>query len=95
MIMTNKEKDTVALYCNCGLGDGVLFEIDKHNDDIDGIDISLVSDVFYLIDLPWFERFKAKIKRVWRIIRNKEHCYFNIYVEAEDIKEFKEFVSQI
>lgn len=32
MIMTNKEKDTVALYCNCGVDEGVLLKVDKWGD---------------------------------------------------------------
>lgn len=34
MIMTNKEKDTVALYCSCGLDEGVLLKAEKWNDEL-------------------------------------------------------------
>ena len=95
MIMTNKEKDTVALYCSCGLDEGVLLKVDKYDNDIDGIEISLVSDIFYLNHYAKINHFKEKLKRIRNILKGEERYYFNIYVDAEDIKEFKEFVAQI
>lgn len=95
MIMTNKEKDTVALYCSCGLDEGVLLKVEKWNDDVDGLEISLVSDTFYLNHYAKTKRFKEKLKRIWTILKGEEHYYFNIYVEPGDIKEFKEFVNKI
>lgn len=99
MIMTNKEKDTVALYCNCGMTDGVFLKVEKDQRKafgINGIDISLVSDNYYLEQYySKTKKFKEKLKRIWNIIKGEEYYYFNIWVDPEDIKEFKEFVAQI
>ena len=95
MIMKNKEKDTVALYCNCGMDEGISFKVEKYKDEFEGIDISLVTDLFYLNGYSKEKRFKNKLKRIWKILKGEEHCYFNIYVEPEDITELKEFVNQI
>lgn len=91
MIMTNKEKDVLALYCSCGVADGVLLRADR----IGGLDISLVSDAFYTSQKNRWDFFKEKCKRIWCIIRNKEYCYFDICIEPEDLKEFKEFVAKM
>lgn len=96
MIMTNKEKDTVALYCNCGITDGVMLKVEKNADGIEGIDISLVSDNYYLNQYYGKSRkIKEKFKRIWNIIKGEEYYYFNIWVDAEDIEGFKEFVAKI
>lgn len=95
MIMTNREKDTIALYCSCGVSEGVLLRVDSEGNNIDGYEISLVSDTFYLNRHVNRTSFKEKLKRIWKILRNEEHNYFNIYVEAEEIEEFKKFVARI
>ena len=91
MIMTNKEKDSLTLYCSCGVSDGVLLRTDTFG----GLDIALVSDIFYTSQKSRWDIFKEKCKRIWFIIRNKEYSYFDILVEPEDMKEFKEFVNKI
>lgn len=95
MIMTNKEKDTIALLGSCGISEGVVLQVDSCGNDIDGYDISLVSDTYYLDHYTEKNRFREKLKRIWKILRNQEYYYFDIYVSAEDIKEFKKFVAQI
>ena len=91
MIMTNKEKDALTLYCSCGVADGVLLRVDNSG----GLDLALVSDNFYTSQKNRWDLFKEKCKRIWAIIRNKEYLYFDICIDPEDIKEFKEFVNKI
>lgn len=90
MIMTNKEKDSLTLYCSCGVADGVLLRVDS----LGGLDIALVSDTFYTSQKSSWDIFKEKCKRIWSIICNKEYIYFDICIEPEDLKEFKRFVAK-
>ncbi len=84
----------MALFCSCGCHDGVVLKIDK---DIDGkiAFLSLVSDKFYSEQNGFFLRLGEKIKRIWRILRNKEYCYFEIVLKEKDIEEFKGFVNKM
>lgn len=38
MIMTNKEKDALTLYCSCGVADGVLLKAEKDPEESFGIE---------------------------------------------------------
>ena len=91
--MFMKKNNNCSLYCSCGCNNGVLLKAEKDEDF--GYEISLVSDIYYSKTAPLWTRFKEKCCRIWYIIRNKEHCYFNIFVEKEELEEFKEFVSNL
>lgn len=93
MFMKDKNNESCALYCSCGCTDGVILKVDK-DDDWNTIELSLVSDNFYLHSQNKIS-FKDKLKRIWNIIKNEEYYYFDIMIEEEDLKEFKEFVNNI
>ena len=91
MFMNNN--DNAALFCSCGCP-GVVLRVDKDKDTAD-CELVLVSDMYYTVQETWWDRFKGKCKRIMKILRNEEHEYFNIYIEAEEMKEFKDFVAKI
>ena len=93
MFMKSKDDKHCGLYCSCGCEDGVVLNVKKDEDFV--CSISLVSDNWYTAQLTGWDRFKEKCKRIWKIIRNKEHHYFSITIDESDIKEFKKFVDKI
>lgn len=93
MFMKSKDEKQCALYCSCGCENGITFKVEE--DKQFGICISLVSDVWYVYGLTKWTRFKSKCKRIWRILCNKEYTYFGMYVDNEDIQEFKDFVAKM
>lgn len=93
MFMKSKDNKSCGLYCSCGCEDGVVLHVER-DEDFECF-ISLVSDMYNISQLTWLERFKAKCKRIWKIITNKEHYYFDICITEDDIAEFKEFVANI
>lgn len=94
MFITDKNKECCGFYCACGCNQGVVLKASPDDDDC-GVNLSLVSDAFYLnLQTGWI-RFKNKCKRIWSIIRNKEYIYFDIYVKPDDIEKFKEFVAKL
>lgn len=93
MFMEDVKNDTCALYCDCGLTEGVLLKVDRDDNDIE---LSLVTDTYYINQLSYWERIKAKFRRILNILRNEEYEYFNIYIcNEDDISKFKEFVQNI
>ncbi len=90
MFMENNNDKTYGIYCQCGCNNGVVL---KAEDDIGfGCEMMLVSDTYYLMQKTVWTRFKEKCKRIWCILRNKEYCYFSIYMAKDDLQEFKKFV---
>ena len=92
MLMVSKSGKSCTVYCSCGCDNGVVLRGER--DDF-GYEISLVSDTFFLAQESGWVRFKEKCKRIWRILRNKEHHYFDICLDDYEIEEFKEFVAKI
>lgn len=90
--MFTKNEQGCTMYCMCGCTDGVVL---KYDYDEWGAELSLVSDTYYLMQESTWERLKKKCKRIWNIICNKEYDYFNILIHDDDLKEFKEFVSNM
>ena len=37
---------------------------------------------------------KEKMKKIWSIIRNKDHYYLDIVMSKEDFQEFKEWINK-
>ena len=92
MFMKDNNGTYCGLYCSCGCNDGIILKTYK---DSEGCDLSLVSDAFYETQKTGWTRFKKKCRRIWSIIRNEEYSYFEICIEPEDLKEFKEFVAKM
>lgn len=92
MFARDKNEMGCGLYCSCGCNKGVALKAETDNW---GCYLSLVSDVFHMqADTGW-DRFKKKCKRIWSIVRNKEYIYFDICIDPDDLKEFKEFVAKM
>ena len=90
MFMKDETNECCSLYCQCGCTNGVVL---RAEDDMGlGCDMTLVSDNYYLMQMTAWTRFKEKCKRIWCILRNKEYCYFSIYMAKDDLEEFKKFV---
>lgn len=81
-----------AMFCKCGCGNGVILKADKEHDEVS---LQLVSDRFYSGGNDKKNSLKEKFKRIWYVIINKEYCYFDILIEKDELKEFKDFVAKL
>ena len=81
-----------AMFCKCGCSNGVVMEFDP---DDDMLIFSLVSGRFSTGQKGIFSLIKEKLKRIWFVIQNKEYNYFEIVMEKDDIKDFKEFIAKL
>ena len=93
MIMKSENNDAIAVYCSCGCCDGVIFRA-EYVEDV-GYELTLVSDLFNSSECSLLERFKKKWKRILKILKNKEHSYFCVYIKKEELEEFKQFISTV
>lgn len=85
------ESQEYTKFCKCGCNNGVILRFDKDEEDLS---ISLVSDNFYLQQKNKMS-IKEKIKRIWHIIIGKEYSYFDMYIDKDEIEEFKGFVTKL
>ena len=85
------ENNQYIRFCKCGCGNGVVLKFDKYDNDLS---LQLVSDLFYVNQGGKFT-IKEKLKRIWRIMVNKEYCYFDMLMDNKDLQEFKDFVAKL
>lgn len=91
MNMISSDGKAFGLYTSAGCEKGILINAREHY----GFSITLVSDAYYLESTTVLKRLKEKWKRILYISKNKEYRYFDIWVDEQDVEEFKKFVANI
>ena len=93
MFMKDENNKCCSLYCKCGCDDGVVLKAEK--DEEFGYELMLVTDSYYAMQNKRTLSFKEKIKRILKILRNEEYCYFSIYMDDKELEEFKDFIAKM
>lgn len=92
-----KNKDGTELYidCHCGCNEGIRFKVDKEDFDYycfmtytNGNFFKEQGDTFYYVAYK-------KLKKIWAIIRNKDHYYSDIVMTKDEFNEFREYINGI
>ena len=82
----------ILLECDCGCS---ILSIEKVFEDDDYISISHFYSSFYTHQSSCLDLLKRKIKLIWSVIWNKDFCFYEVVLQKEDLKKFKEIVSKI
>jgi len=92
MIFYSNNKNECVVSCHCGCGDSVQMVIEHDSTEPD-------SGYFYqiLMDSAWnFEQYGWlwRLKKIWRILRNKDYYYSEIGMTKKEFEEFKEWINK-
>ena len=94
-IMKSKDENNLIVDCSCGCDEGFRIRVDKDDDESYMI-VSYVSGNFYKMqNMSLWKVFALKIKKIWRIIFNKDYIYSEICMTKSDFEEFKEYIDGI
>lgn len=91
-VLLNKEKNELMINCNCGCDEGIFIRIDEDPDYEDYAYITYLNSHWYSEQYGAWDVFKKKLKKIWSIIRNKDHYYSDIIMSKEDFKTFADFI---
>lgn len=93
--MVAKSKDGKGIYisCRCGCGDAVELEINDEDPNMYFYQ-SHLNGSFYRDQCGGFRTIREKIRKIWRIIRNKDYCYSEICLSKEEFGIFKQYINQ-
>ena len=83
----------IIITCDCGCGDTVIIECESSDDDTGYFFMTYANYNWHTEQLGSFDIFKEKLKKIWRIIRNKDHHYSDIRMDREDFKVFKDYIN--
>lgn len=90
-----KSSDNKELFidCNCGCGSSVKFKIEPPEND-DCFFMKTLSSNWYREQDGCFCILKKKLKRIWRIILNKDYCYSELCMNKDEFIAFKDYINQ-
>ena len=93
-VLKNKDGTELLIDCNCGCDSGIRFRIDK--DDFDCYCVaSYTNGKYYTDSTSVWGTFCNKWKKIWAIIRNKDHYYTEFFMNKNEFDEFKEYINSI
>lgn len=95
LMISDDKKDLIAT-CKCGCHDAVHITVDDTEKDSDYYSvITYMNGNWYRDQDGSFMRcIKRKLKKIWRIIRNKDYCYSEIMMSCKDFEQLKEYINQ-
>ena len=86
--LKSNDNKQMVITCNCGCDEGIRVEINK--DFGDYCYISYISGNFYKEQASLLD----KIKKIWKIIRNKDFYYSEICMSREDFEDYKRWINE-
>lgn len=92
-VMISEDKKDLIVTCKCGCG-AVHLTIDHEDDEDDYAYQCFMSNDFYAEQYSVFGKFTCKLKKIWKIIRNKDYYYADVVMNKEDFEQFKEYINK-
>ena len=96
-VLFDKDKNEMIMTCDCGCGTAINMKIEK--EELDDNHFWLISYIpgssWYIAQYKALDVIKVKVKKIWNIIRSKDHHYSEIYISKEEFKQFRDFVNSV
>lgn len=102
-ILKSSDGNELLVTCTCGCDSGVSIRVErdcwdpsKSPDDDTFAYCTMLSGNWYkdqyqtIHDVLW-----QKIKKIWAIIRNKDHYYSEICMTRKDFEVFREYINEV
>lgn len=92
-VMISEDKKDLIVNCKCGCG-AVHLTIDHEDEEDDYAYQCFMKSNFYDEQYGMFGRLICKLKKIWKIIRNKDYYYSDVVMNKEDFEQFKKWINQ-
>lgn len=94
-VMRSKDGKDLLIDCCCGCDDGIRFRVDTMCFDYYCF-MSYTNGNFYRDQNDsWLKTMRNKLKKIFAIIRNKDHYYAEVVMTKDDFDVFKEYINSI
>ena len=98
-VLRSKDGNELIVTCTCGCEDAIHIRVDKDPWDMGFDDFALMSYMsgnwYHEQNQSMWDVIRLKFKKIWRIIRNKDHHYSDIRMTAAEWDEFKHFINEV
>lgn len=93
-VMRSKDGNELYVDCYCACNSGIRIRVEKDEYGFYYY-LSYTNGNWYRDQNSAWRTFCNKMKKIWAIIRNKDHYYAEITMHSEDFNEFKEYINSI
>lgn len=87
--LKSNDNNEMIITCDCGCDEGIRVRIDKSFGDY--CYLTYISSNFYKEQLGLLD----KLKKIWKIARNKDFYYSDIVMSKEDFREYRDWLNSI
>lgn len=92
-VLKSEDGKELLIDCSCGCGNSIKVKVDDIDNEFYYYS-RLYSANWYTEQKSCFSILKSKLKKIWRIIRNKDYCYSEICINKKEFNQFKEYINQ-
>ena len=90
MVYQSKDHQSVFVNCSCGCGEGLEIRLNKYSQEEGDICISMVESKWYSEQIGGWAHLKKKVKRLWRLVCNKDYYYSELILKNEQLTQLIE-----
>lgn len=87
--LKSNDNNEMIITCDCGCDEGIRVRIDESFECY--CYLTYISGNFYKEQLGLLD----KLKKIWKIIRNKDFCYSDIAMSKEDFREYRNWLNSM
>lgn len=98
-VLRSKDGTELIVTCECGCEDTIHIRVVKDCWDMDRDDFAFLT---YLSgnwtveqNQSMWDVIRLKLKKIWRVIRGKDHHYSDICMTLPDWEEFKQYINEV
>ena len=93
-VLMSRDNKELIINCGCGCDNSIHIELDDADNDYYCFLTYLNGNYYREQEESVFAVIKKKMRRIWAIIRNKDYCYSDIIMSAQDFEEFKTYINK-
>lgn len=94
-VLKSADGKDLILTCTCGCGDTIHFKVDTSDPDFYFCTSYMSGNWYRDQDDTIWRVFCKKVKKIWRIIRGKDHHYSDICMTPADFAVFQEYINSV
>lgn len=92
-VFITKDKKELMVTCECGCHDSVHIKIEGGDDDDYALMTYLNGNWYRDQNDRLLRSIGRKLKKIWKILTNKDHYYSDILMTKADFEAFKEYIN--
>ena len=93
----NENNENVIVMCDCGCDSGLRIKVERFDEPFDDTFayMTYLNANYYRDQTTCWHIFTDKLKKIWAIIRSKDHYYAEVAMNKEDFIVLRDYLNEI